>query len=51
MTAVWADLHCFEAYLATMLLGLFGSVGVIDVGLVATCNLSVCRHDDCCVVG
>lgn len=28
-----------------MLLGLLRGVGVVDVSLVATGNLSVCRHD------
>lgn len=34
----------FMIHLATMLLRLFGSVGVVDVCLVASSDLSVCRH-------
>jgi hypothetical protein len=38
----WAS----RIYLAAVLLRLLRGVGVVDVSLVATGNLSVCRHDD-----
>jgi hypothetical protein len=34
----------WSTYLAAVLLGLLRGVGVVDVSLMATSNLSVCRH-------